>query len=190
MIYDFTLAETLRLANVKRWGIVEMSRDQSVAEHTCNVMMIAQSLVTEYNKMIAPEDMISTAQQLTLLRACLTHDLPEIYSGDIPTPTKRAVGRSAFQGWERKRFPLLYQLMRGLDPVTAKIKALADVMEARIYLRRWCVDLRFSMILEDLDSAVEALLQITPDSDVRQRTAICRAVERVDSEVKMHGGMS
>lgn len=198
MIYDFTLAETLRLANVKRWGIVEMSRPQSVAEHTCNVMLIALNIAETYNEIVTADKLdgnntsklINDKQMAALMKACLTHDLPEIYSGDIPTPTKRAIGRPAFQEWERKRFPLLTQLMDSLDPVLAKVKGIADVYEAILYTRKWCVDGRVEMIIADLRGVMDESLCRADDLKPAELATLARAVRRIEVESTKHGGMS
>lgn len=198
MIYDFTLAETLRLANVKRWGIVEMSRPQSVAEHTCNVMLIALNIAETYNEIVTADKLdgnntsklINDKQMAALMKACLTHDLPEIYSGDIPTPTKRAIGRPAFQEWERKRFPLLTQLMDSLDPVLAKVKGIADVYEAILYTRKWCVDGRVEMIIADLRGVMDESLCRADDLRPAELATLARAVRRIEVESTKHGGMS
>lgn len=198
MIYDFTLAETLRLANVKRWGIVEMSRPQSVAEHTCNVMLIALNIAETYNEIVTADKLdgnntsklINDKQMAALMKACLTHDLPEIYSGDIPTPTKRAIGRPAFQEWERKRFPLLTQLMNSLDPVLAKVKGIADVYEAILYTRKWCVDGRVEMIIADLRGVMDESLCRADDLRPAELATLARAVRRIEVESTKHGGMS
>lgn len=198
MIYDFTLAETLRLANVRRWGIVEMSRPQSVAEHTCNVMLIALNIAETYNEIIVADKIdgnntckpINEKQMAALMKACLTHDLPEIYSGDIPTPTKRAIGRPAFQEWERERFPLLTQLIDSLDPVLAKVKGIADVYEAILYTRKWCVDGRAEMILNDLKTVMDESLYQAGDMKPAELATLARAVRRVEIESSKHGGMS
>ena len=198
MIYDFTLAETLRLANVRRWGIVEMSRQQSVAEHTCNVMLIALNIAETYNEIIVADKLdgnntckpINEKQMAALMKACLTHDLPEIYSGDIPTPTKRAIGRPAFQEWERWRFPLLTQLIDSLDPVLAKVKGIADVYEAILYVRKWCVDGRADMIITDLRGVMSESLCRADGLKPAELATLARAMRRVEAESTKHGGMS
>lgn len=189
MIYDFTTAEMLRLSNVRRWGIVEMSAPQTVAEHTTNVAMIALNIVGIYNQ-LETVDPITETQQLKLLHACLVHDLPEIYSGDIPAPFKGASGgRSVFQDWEARRFPLVEQLMGDLDPLTARIKAISDLADALLFARKRCVDGRRTLIIKDLFECMNRMFtkESNPDLNAAQRRALRNVTGDVLNEADMHG---
>jgi len=72
--------DILRAADVTRWHIVRTIKDQSVAEHSFNVCMIARAIAKEAN--IADED---------ITKAALAHDLDEVLLGDIPTVIKERV---------------------------------------------------------------------------------------------------
>ena len=85
------LAEQLRACHVKRWHIVQTSREQTVAEHSFAVAVISGSLAV---KMGWPE-IDSYAGQLSLLHWALSHDLIEVKTGDIPTPFKAVLGAAA-----------------------------------------------------------------------------------------------
>lgn len=72
---------------------------------------------------------------VNLLMEALTHDLGELYTGDVPAPTKWAVGSGTFELLEDStrdkydlRFPLTEQERRTLH--------LADYMEGVL----WCAD--------------------------------------------------
>jgi len=70
----------LRAQYVKRFHIVHTLKHQSIAEHSFNVAMIA-GLISErmeFDKKVT--------EQVTL--AALFHDMDEVITGDIPTPTK------------------------------------------------------------------------------------------------------
>ena len=106
MIFDFNLATQLRLSAVKRWGIVEMSRQQSVAEHSYNVALIALNLVgaSVGHKGFSKED------ESLLLTLCLVHDMPEVFSGDIPSTIKGAF-KEELDDWDFTLMPMRGRLI-------------------------------------------------------------------------------
>lgn len=71
----------LRLHIVKRWAIVKMKREQSVAEHSYNVATIVEKLFT----MFPPDD----AHMNDLMAEAIRHDRDEIFTGDVPSPAKQ-----------------------------------------------------------------------------------------------------
>lgn len=79
MSNQMNIQDLLRAESVKRWTIVHTTKNQSLAEHTFNVTMIARAIckklrVDDYN----------------VMKAAMAHDLDEIRTGDIPTPFKKA----------------------------------------------------------------------------------------------------
>lgn len=78
--------DILRASGVTRWHIVRTVRSQSLAEHTFDVTMIARAIA----KLAGVDDN-------EIIKAALLHDLDEIITGDIPTPTKE---RARANGWE------------------------------------------------------------------------------------------
>lgn len=105
--------DILRASGVTRWHIVRTVRPQSLAEHTFDVVMIARAIA----KGAGYDD-------YEIIKAALLHDLDEIITGDIPTPTKnRAMGN----GWDLNK---LYKDVTGreLDPDESLIIKIADRM--------------------------------------------------------------
>lgn len=194
MIYDFTTAEALRLSNIKRWGIVEMSRQQSVAEHTLNMMMIAKSISSLYDDVSREAGNISPLTEKDkagLMELCLVHDLPEVYSGDVPTPLKRAIGKEIIEEWEKNRFPSLNLMISQVSPIAMLIKGVADVLEAIAYVDKWCVDGRRNDILMDLELGLEGVFPKYSGILVpKQIEAVKAATERTRKELSRHGGMN
>ena len=111
--------EILRASDVKRWSIVRTIRNQSVAEHSFNVAMIARA----FAKSIGICD-----EQIT--KAALCHDLDEVITGDIPTPFKE---RARAKGVDLNN---IYQHATGrtLTDIEAKILKFADLVEAYWYI--------------------------------------------------------
>lgn len=103
--------DILRASGVTRWHIVRTVRPQSLAEHTFDVVMIARAVA----KMSGVDD-------YEIIKAALLHDLDEIVTGDIPTPTKQ---KARDNGWELND---LYKSVTGreLSPDESLIIQLSD----------------------------------------------------------------
>lgn len=103
----------LRLSIVPRWSIISMSRQQSVAEHTYNVMVILNHILNEYfdDKFV---DGFEINRNYLMVYA-LEHDVEEIITGDTPNTNKP------------------------VDSFNPIVK-LADNIEAYIYVAKYCND--------------------------------------------------
>lgn len=77
--------DVLRASDVKRWQIVSTTRNQSLSDHTYGVAVIAMELA----RRLWPGD-IELLKEVAL--AAIIHDLPEVITGDIPTPVKEGLG--------------------------------------------------------------------------------------------------
>jgi 5'-deoxynucleotidase len=75
-----TLYDYLRIGHVKRWHNVNTARDQTVAEHSYMVAVIAVHLANRIDREADPG---------AVAIAALFHDSPEVVLGDMPTPAKR-----------------------------------------------------------------------------------------------------
>jgi len=89
--------EVFRLGSIKRWHMVPCTREQTVGEHTFNVML----LVTEMTKHFDTGPITAAA----FLRA-FTHDFDECIFGDMAPPAKREFGikeePTSVIGWPRQ----------------------------------------------------------------------------------------
>lgn len=79
--------EWLRASYTKRWTIVNTIKPQSIAEHSFNVVGIALRLADT----IGWSGRFHHDEMLKLTTWALNHDIVEVYTGDIPTPFKRAL---------------------------------------------------------------------------------------------------
>lgn len=79
--------DKLRAQYVKRWHTVRLSHDQSLADHTFNVMIIALELAKRVGR--------SEEERGQILMQALEHDLNEVVTGDIPTPTKKRLSKDS-----------------------------------------------------------------------------------------------
>lgn len=78
------LEAIMRMQAVKRWHMIETTRVQTLAEHSCNVALLAG-----YIARTAPHSFFDAFTKVTF--AALVHDIPESFTGDIPSHTKRFI---------------------------------------------------------------------------------------------------
>jgi 5'-deoxynucleotidase YfbR-like HD superfamily hydrolase len=109
------LNDILRASFVKRWIITPTTREQSLADHTFNVVMIARAIAKKLD-----------IDDVNIMKAAIVHDLDEIMTGDLPTPLKRKAMESGYN------LSQLYETVtkRELRPREETIVHLADRMEA------------------------------------------------------------
>lgn len=196
MMLDFSLKQVMRLSSIKRWGIMEMSKDQSVAEHSYNVAMIANMLLTA---MFAREgdghhgtDMdafMRCEEELfawTLLEYALSHDLPELATGDIPTPLKKEIGASLSK-WEDKEFPNLKTYKSGIAssmPSVLLLCKIADLIDAVQFGAKHCVDDRKEEVLCEMRSRIIQTIR-DHDGGIGVERALASAIIEIWNDEKM-----
>lgn len=168
MILDFTYPDVMRMMVVKRWGIVSMTRAQSVAEHSYNVAMMALNI---YNNSRRLE--VSVEWMLTL---ALTHDLPEIHTGDIPMSLKTDDIKQAVKEYENAAYPKLSAFKQQSKEIELLVVKIADIMEAITYCRRYSDDPRSNEVIQGLHDAITNLLNTVPDSMVAIRDDLKEAI--------------
>jgi len=79
---DHHAVETvMRIQAVKRWHMIDTTRQQTMAEHSANVAMLAMLIALQ-----TPVFHFDNPQHIAA--AALVHDVPEVFTGDIPTHTK------------------------------------------------------------------------------------------------------
>lgn len=133
---ELSFYELARTSHIKRWTIINTTREQNLAEHQYNVTVIG----LELRKRTGREPTI------TFTLSLMFHDSPEIRTGDIPTPGKafirgciKDVGGDIFDAMDEAIMPNLpfrtpvpgSQL---LDHDKNIIK-LADLIEAAWWIR-------------------------------------------------------
>lgn len=137
--------DMMRLATVRRWGIVATLREQSVAEHTFNVVMISRAICS-YMEWDDTE----------VIKCALDHDLDEAIIGDIPTPTKRRLGCSNILGEESER--------KEYTSLAHAIVKCADFLEAIHFLSECAYTLHGSQVLGYLSDNFDEYLDSIRDS--------------------------
>ncbi len=82
MEYSF-FATVSRMKYISRWALMRNSREENLSEHSLEVAMIAHALCTIGNVRFGH---YLNAEHAALIG--LYHDVPEIITGDMPTPVK------------------------------------------------------------------------------------------------------
>jgi 5'-deoxynucleotidase len=138
-----TLYDFLRAGHVKRWHIVNTVTQQSIAEHSYLVAIIAMHI----HRWVQPAGDVEPME--TGIYA-LFHDAPEIRTGDIPTPAKRLLreterppttdfGPAEMDLFERLDFNLLPEcpFIPGGEAAEISIMCvrMADAIEAAHWIR-------------------------------------------------------
>lgn len=138
------IQDIMRLSHVKRWHIVHTTREQSVAEHTFNVTMIAREIATRM-------DWTDLIPEVTTM--ALHHDTHEAILGDIPTPTKRRLAGMGVGAQVDK-------LQRECDHITPEdadvgelaeiIVGIADIIEAMWFLNNHAMGRHADVVSEKI----------------------------------------
>ena len=179
-----TLSEQLRASHVKRWHIVNTSRVQTLAEHSFNVSVIAGSLAAR----LRWPGLLVYESKLNLLNWALTHDLIEVKTGDIPTPTKKVLsevsGTNILEQMESKvdyEAMMLYRQIRNTD--IEYIVKVADLLEALNFLADHAVGAHaisvYDLLEKELEELVDDLSQGMPEA-----TNTFRDLQRVVREIR------
>lgn len=72
-----------RMKYINRWGLMNNTREENIAEHSLEVAIIAHALVTISNKRLGTALSADRAAVMAIF-----HDSSEIITGDLPTPVK------------------------------------------------------------------------------------------------------
>lgn len=119
------LRTKMRVGDVVRWHIVRTARPQTLAEHLYRTWLLATEL---HARAGLPASTLQHTQHWAL-----THDLPEVLIGDMPTPVKRTIEARAqdpdiWKKLERDLAPDSGQLLV-VDTPTAYVVKIADCLE-------------------------------------------------------------
>lgn len=120
----------MRFAAVKRWHMIDTTRIQSLAEHSANVAALAYGIAKT-----APGGYFGPAADI--LPCALFHDMAEVFTGDIPSHTKRRL--SGVEEAERDTLPALWYT--GWPPGAELLVKLCDLADGIRFIRIHGVDI-------------------------------------------------
>lgn len=141
----FHIGDIPRMSHTKRWNILGDLPTQSLAEHSYNVACIAAHIVQQHG--------LNPDQAHAVTGYALVHDFDEIFTGDIPTPTKGALGIGS-TSWiiptlggfpavlnetANMVIPLCSSCGYRYNMTVRQIVKIADLIEAAAYVTRYAV---------------------------------------------------
>lgn len=127
-IKELGMRELMRMSDVRRWHTVAVAREQTLADHSFRVALIALRL---YWHQSGGAD---NSEVAALLTAALLHDAPEVHLGDPPPLGK-------FDRFAYAEHDLAQTLPDGFpknpppSPNTAALIKVADRIEAWLWIR-------------------------------------------------------
>lgn len=140
-----TITEILRAQNVNRWNLIAVTREQSIAEHTFNVITIVRAAAKRLD-----------IRDEMLIKAAFEHDLDETVTGDIPSPTKAKGQQLGFD------FGDLEGIKKNVDrlvPLDRSVLKAADLMEAIHYLDNFGTGHRAAVVKDELTETLRHRLE-------------------------------
>lgn len=182
-----TTAEQLRACHVRRWHIVQVAREQTLAEHSFAVAVIAGSLATAMRW----TGLLHHGLQLKLLQWSLSHDLIEVRTGDVPTPFKRFLEEAGGAGILEKAEDLVdrehmgaYRQIKGSE-IEMLVK-LADQIEAIYFLQDNGIGAHAKQVLDGLRQILADM--VTSMEKEWPKIGVREGVRRVCQDIGIHGG--
>ena len=137
----------MRMHSVKRWHMIDTTRQQTLAEHSANVAMLAMAIVMTSPMHFFDDPMLVCA-------AALTHDVPECFTGDIPTHTKKHL--EGLGELEYAVTPKVFNI--GVGPKSEALIKLCDLADGIRFIRLHGVDLTARHAREGLEGQLQARL--------------------------------
>jgi 5'-deoxynucleotidase YfbR-like HD superfamily hydrolase len=166
---------------------VQVAREQTLAEHSFAVAVIAGSLATAMRWM----GLLHHGLQLKLLQWSLSHDLIEVRTGDVPTPVKRFLEEAGGAGILEKAEDLVdrehmgaYRQIKGSE-IEMLVK-LADQIEAIYFLQDNGIGAHAKQVLDGLRQILADM--VTNLEKEWPKIGVREGVRRVCQDIGIHGG--
>lgn len=184
---SLTTYEQLRAGHVKRWHIVQIKREQTLAEHSFSVAVIAGSLAAAMRW----KGLLHKELQLRLLQNALAHDLIEVRTGDMPTPFKRMLEKVGGVGIVEKAEDEIDREHTGSIRANGSgeidtIVKLADQIEAIFFLQDNGYGQHALEVLDGLRSHLSAM--VNEAEERHPEIAVREGVRKVCHDINITGG--
>lgn len=173
-----SLRKCLRLRDVKRFHIVNTSRQQTVAEHSFVVAVIALDLFNHIVGIDPHNEDNSVAAAFGVLAGALYHDHEESETGDIPSPIKGAPHTPHFF------LPYGVGKYQHLHPEYARFVEMADKIEAAVWAHEHVVGNKRPEVTADCWARLDALVARfdTEQPEADWPAAVNRVLEALDMD--------
>lgn len=163
-----TIRDRLRSRNVKRWHTCDTVKEQTVADHSHGVGILAEEMLERL--FINSENNPTIEDRYYVLKYSQVHDLPEIICGDLSSVFKRWLSQTSidFDGIlnfvEAKLVPELNILKEvfAAKPYLATVCKIADILEGYSFITlSMGLDAQHNKhIIEKLDDALANIEEV------------------------------
>lgn len=128
------LEAVMRIAAVKRWHMIDTTRIQTLAEHTANVALLAMVIAESAPQMyFGPGGFVAAAG--------LVHDIPEVFTGDIPSHTKASINNPQLEELEQLVTPIdMHRRIRDTPKHVKTLIKVCDIVDGIRFIRLHGVD--------------------------------------------------
>ncbi|WP_094300750.1 YfbR-like 5'-deoxynucleotidase [Imhoffiella purpurea] len=150
------MQDIARAGHVTRWHSVRCARNQTLAEHHYLVTMITRELM-----MRILGDALPAETRLLVLEYALTHDAPELLTGDLPSPLKRRIAEitgadDPLSRIEREIAPEIAARKSALaGSALALIVKLADLMDGCLFIHEEGIGRHAAMVAQKSEIALK-----------------------------------
>lgn len=149
----------MRLQSVKRWHMIDTTRQQTLAEHSANVSLLVWYIATTCPGLyFGPSQIVATQ--------ALMHDLDEVFIGDIPTHTKRASAKLFGAVKDLGREVLSMSMQPDVSERTRLMIKAADLADGIRFIRLHGVGVTARHAREGLDKQFTVLMDSMAESGI------------------------
>lgn len=166
-----TIDRALDAQHVKRWSLVATTAESNVASHSFNVAVIAVAIRRAMRNTIH-----FTSQEVCYY--ALLHDIDEVFTGDLPTPTKAAI---RFQGVEPNELFEGQGEKQPPDHIKAIIKV-ADLIDNWFFISEHGAGVRARIAADEVRGRLDEAIRTASEDLRRAASEVLSYIEERKSE--------